>query len=216
MKKILIISAFLFLCSSTVFCEYFYLKSGEEIKGRIISETTSTVKISLAGSGEKRVLKIKDIFEISVKKKAVAPKPVETYGVEYAKTAFTSENQTAVGDSKEYVTDNRSGVLIYSLKETEPQGKTAASNDNEFDAAAYLLGESSSKSKSSQTQTNNASKPSKPQIPVSNDEDFDAAAYFLGQQANQDSAKSKAISNENEYETLKYRIKDYSAYDGYL
>jgi len=210
MKKILTVSAFLLVCSSAAFCEYFYLKNGEEINGKIISETTSTVRIAVAGSDKQRVLQIKDIYEISPKKKEVAPRPVETRDVETAKTAFTSRNQSNLDGAQEYVTDNKSGVLIYSVKETEqykpktsesakpaPAVKPTAVADGEFDAAAYLLSGQSPQTPVKQAKTTQAApekKPaSKPAAAVSSDDEFDAAAYLLSGQGSQTPAKQVKV-----------------------
>jgi hypothetical protein len=200
MKKILAVSVFLFVCSSAAFCEHFYLRSGEEVSGRIVSETTTTVKIIVSGSGKQRVLQIKDIFEISAKKKAVAPKPAETYGVEYAKTAFTSDKQTSLTGAQEYVTDNKSGVLIYSVKETEqlPENKTSdtavnptSAGDDEFDAAAYLLSGQNTESASPAPSSKPEAKSSAGKTAAEDDE-FDAAAYLLGKSAPEPKAAKPA------------------------
>jgi len=166
MKKFFVAAVFVFFTAAMASAEYFYMKSGEVINGKILSETSDSVTVSV--SGTKKKLMIKDIDEITAKPRSTAA-AAETVKVDYdektAKSQFTSAAKQDLPDSKTYVSENKSGIIVYNVKETElkvgteiktqdqSQSAPAASipaaqasdgqpqplGNDEFDAAAYLL-----------------------------------------------------------------------------
>ncbi len=158
--------------------EFIYLKSGEEVNGKIISETNDSVTVKV--SGKNRKIYFKDINEISSKRKEVAQN-VAPVSAEEAKTQFTSTAKQELEDADTYVNDNQSGIIVYSVKETPitalaavPAQAISSSDNSEFDAAAYLLdGGEPGKAVQGKIATT-------PQSVTDDDEQFDAAAYLLG------------------------------------
>ncbi|MDR1941142.1 MAG: hypothetical protein LBQ47_02325 [Endomicrobium sp.] len=208
MRKIFVALLVSFFAVSFVYAEYFYLRNGDEINGKIVSETTSSVTIAVAGSGTKKTVAIKDIWEISATKKKVAPKAADTYGVQESKTQFTSSNKTDFSSAETHITDNKSGVIVYGVTDTDSASNSAAqpSSDDDFDAAAYLLGGGSSKqeaktsaepaSAAKASAKPSAAKPSdKNDVSAESSDDFDAAAYLLGNSAASSSASSASSSS---------------------
>jgi hypothetical protein len=222
MGKMLLAAIIPLFAASFACAEYFYLKNGDEINGKIVSETTSSVTIAVAGSGAKKTIPINDIWEISATKKKVAPKPADVYKTSEAKTEFTSSNKPDSSSADEHIVDNKSGVVIYGVTKTAETVKTSpaktsgsqdssspivSTSDDDFDAAAYLLGGSDSSKKTTSTQSSTAS-PSKSStakkasvkkdvLPANNPDDFDAAAYLLGNSAGSSSASpSSTVSSQ--------------------
>ena len=70
MKKLFCSLLVLSFCLSGAASEYFYLKSGEIINGKIVSEKDDSVTVSVAETGARKKIMIADIDEI-----AKTPKP---------------------------------------------------------------------------------------------------------------------------------------------
>lgn len=120
MKKLFCSLLVLSFCLSGAAAEYFYLKSGEIINGKIISEKDDSVTVSVAETGSRKKIMIADIDEI-----AKTPKPASSAAVkksaedaQEAKTQFTSEFKKEKSEGETYVKDNKSGVLIFNVQET--------------------------------------------------------------------------------------------------
>lgn len=230
MKKIFIVPIICLFFTVFAFGEYIYLKTGEEVVGKIISETTTSITVRTAGKNRK--ILIDDIEEISRKKKEITViKKVEKQEVDVARTHFTSKAKQELPDSEMIVTDNKSGVIVYNVKETmigkeveekkvkekkvseQSVSKEIKQDNEEFDAAAYLLSKSKTEEKKVQ--------------PATQDEDeFDAAAYLLSK--SNDTAKSKKsadtvekkpvqksstpIAYDDEYDSSKYLLDSDTSY----
>lgn len=120
MKKLFCSLLVLSFCLSGAAAEYFYLKSGEIINGKIVSEKDDSVTVSVAETGARKKIMIADIDEI-----AKTPKPASAAAVnksaedvQEAKTQFTSEFKKEKNEGETYVKDNKSGVLVFNVQET--------------------------------------------------------------------------------------------------
>lgn len=147
MKKLFFSLLVLSFCLTVSNAEYFYLKSGEAINGKIISEKNDSVTISVAGTGVKKTIMLYDIDEISASPRAVAAVVSKTVpDADEAKTQFTSEFKQEKAEGETYIKDNESGVLVFNVQETvvekpKPvQSEPAVQDEEEFDAALFLLG----------------------------------------------------------------------------
>ncbi|MCL2334461.1 MAG: hypothetical protein FWC57_00155 [Endomicrobia bacterium] len=187
MKKLFFAALFIFLLAGAASAEYFYMKSGEVVEGKIISETMDSVTVSVGGTKTKRKLMFKDIDQMSSKPRPASQAAITSqagYDEKTAKSQFTSQAKQDMPDSKTYIDENKSGIIVYNVKETEnvvvkdmktPSVSPAQPNGNDdFDAAAYLLGggqPSDLKPKVAQ--------PAPAAVQPSDNGDFDAAAYLL-------------------------------------
>ena len=201
MKKSVILMIAMSFFVSVASAEYIYLKSGEEIIGKITAETNDSITVSVGG--KKRKLMLKNIDEISSKKKEItsASKAANSEAGD-AKVQFSSKAKQDLPDSQVYVSDNKSGIIVYNVKETtvektktakSPESAAAVSaqsdDDDEFDAAMYLLsgGESGSRDVSKNTaETLEKEDSEEPKSYVqgqsqTDDEEYDPVKYLLGQ-----------------------------------
>ncbi|MDR1194914.1 MAG: hypothetical protein LBL00_00380 [Endomicrobium sp.] len=198
MKKLFYSLLVLSVCFAVSNAEYFYLKSGKVVNGKIISEADNSVTVSVAGTGTKRKIMLDEIDEITKNPKplpAVTAKTESSSNVEKAKTQFSSNLKQDSSEGETYVKDNKSGVLVYNVQEAagdNPKSSSAqppASSDDEFDAALFLLGGGGSSSKADTPKTTSP-KPKTTQKSVeekpapaavqAKDDDFDAALFLLG------------------------------------
>lgn len=178
-KKLLVAVALLFCISIFAKAEYFYLKNGDVINGKVVAETNSTVTVAVGSKRHK--INISDIVEITSKPKPVA-EPVKTSATpEEAKTQFASESKTELKDAETYVSDNQSGIVVYNVKETEIpviSSPTAVSSDEgNFDTTAYLLSGGESSDIKPQTSSANTSETDL------QEDGYDPALYLLGLQS---------------------------------
>jgi hypothetical protein len=199
MKKLFYSLLVLSVCFSVLNAEYFYLKSGKVVNGKILSESDNSVTVSVAGSGAKRKIMLDEIDEIAKSPKplpAVTAKSESASNAEKAKTQFSSNLKQDNSEGDTYVKDNKSGVLVYNVQETvdeKPKSSSAqssASSDDEFDAALFLLsGGGSSKvdtpkttspNKSKTTQKSAEEKPASAAVQAEDDDEFDGALFLIG------------------------------------
>ncbi|MDR2426888.1 MAG: hypothetical protein LBD46_06930 [Endomicrobium sp.] len=215
MNKLFYSLLILSVCFTVSYADYFYLKSGKVINGKIISEADDSVTVSVTGTGVKRKIMLYEIEEITKKPRplpAVTTKAAAAVIAEKAKTQFTSDLKQDNSEGETYVKDNKSGVLVYNVQEAViEKPKTASSSDNEFDAALFLLGDSStiktsssSESKTTTTAKKGESKPEvqkrvkeKPAAIRTDDENFDAALFLLGDSSTIKTSSSVASNNKS-------------------
>lgn len=208
MKKSAILMVLMSFFVSIASAEYIYMKSGEEVNGKIVAETHDSITVSV--SGKKRKLMLKDIDEIASKKKETAPaaKAKSSDNANDVKVQFSSKSKQDMPDSQVYVADNKSGIIVYNVKETEKPKKDkkasapaagaapekaevkAKSDDKEFDVALYLLsgGESGSTSVSKNTAES-----------IQKEESSAAPAYVQGE----------SPADDGEYDPVKYLLGQY-------
>lgn len=202
MRKIFYSLLVLSFCFSAAQAEFFYLKSGKVVSGKIISETDDSITINVSGSGSKRKIMIYDIDEITKTPKVVpegSEKTEKASDAEQAKTQFTSDLKQEKNDGDTYVKDNKSGVLVFNVKETviekpkasdEKQAKQQSkpAEDEEFDAALFLLGPDSVNSIA-------PAPPPPTESPAAND--YDAALFLLDSEAAESVANDPLAKKEN-------------------
>ncbi|MDR1695351.1 MAG: hypothetical protein LBR69_01775 [Endomicrobium sp.] len=192
MKKISVVILFMLFCAGGLFAEYIYLKNGQEIKGKIVSETDKTVTVLNEATKKRVVLKFVNIADITSTPKSEIEITRIAQSAQEAATQFTSANKTELDGSDTYVQNNKSGVIVYNVKEEiiekgkQPSAVTGVSEEDDkggFDAAAYLLGTGSAAKSSVKPAAESKPKPKrskKKPAPAAEDSGFDAAAYLLG------------------------------------
>ncbi|MCL2390415.1 MAG: hypothetical protein FWD54_00315 [Endomicrobia bacterium] len=189
MKKISAVILFMLFCAGFSYAQhYIYLKNGQEIKGKIVSETDSTVTVLVEGKNEKKVFKFNDILDITKTRKSDVDIIKQAESAEAARIQFTSLNKSELDGSDIYVQDNRSGVIVYNIKDSVT-GKDFHGTDgkDEFDAAAYLLSGGQGNTDVKPAVDNKPKAEKKPKIKPAKNDEFDAAAYLLsGGQGNTD------------------------------
>jgi hypothetical protein len=156
MRKLFYSLLVMSVCCGVSYADFFYLKSGKVINGKIVAEADDSITVSVSGTGVKRKIMLYEIEEITKTPKAVpvaAPKTEIAASAEEAKTHFTSDLKQGTAEGETYIKDNRSGVLIFNVQETvvekpktQEAAKPAPSSDEEFDAALFLLGNSAANS----------------------------------------------------------------------
>lgn len=217
MKKSVILMIMMSFFVSIASAEYIYMKSGEEIQGKIVSETRDSITISI--SGKRKKLMLKDIDEISSKRKEnrLPPKAKSDDTNVDAKVQFSSKAKQDMPGSQVYVADNESGIIVYNVKETKKtkaSKKTAAADTKkkkddaeidaakqktdttkaaagEFDAALYLL--SGGESGSDSVRQNTAEK-------LENDPNVAPVVYVQGE---------KQEDIDDAYDPVKYLLGEY-------
>ena len=220
MKKLLFSAFILSVFVSMSAAEIIYLKSGKVVNGKIVSETGDSITVSV--SGVSRKIMLRDIDEIASKPRPVPPTgSVKTNSSGEAKTQFSSGLKQDDPDADTYVKDNKSGIIVYDVKETvvekpaTPKAKAAPSPavaDEEFDAAAYLLAGGESGSGSVKIATAAPKEVYQPE-PVSDDE-YDPALYLLEGEIMTET--QPYIANQENSRTKKARVekeRSYASYD---
>ena len=150
MRKLFYSLLVLFVCSVFSYSEIFYMKSGEVIDGKILSEADNSVTVAVAGTGIKRTIMLYEIEEITkIPRAAPSVSQAKTEVAvtpEDARMQFTSALKQENTEGDIYVKDNMSGVLVFNVQETvveKPRASASskpADEDGEFDAALFLLG----------------------------------------------------------------------------
>jgi hypothetical protein len=209
MRKLFYSLLILSVCSAASYAEFFYLKSGKVVSGKIVSETDNSVTVAVSGTGVKRKIMLYEIEEITKNPKPVPSanaKTEEAQSAETAKTQFTSDLKQEKG-GETYVKDNESGVLVFNVKETvveKPKASSAqpAAEDEEFDAALFLLGgggssQSPAAKESVKAVPNRKEAPKKQESAAQNDDDFDAALFLLGGGSSKTPAAKESVKAES-------------------
>ncbi|MCL2144844.1 MAG: hypothetical protein FWH43_05065 [Endomicrobia bacterium] len=212
MRKLFCSLLILSVCSAVSYSEFFYLKSGKVVNGKIIAESNDSVTVSVSGTGAKRKIMLYEIEEITKTPKPLpevsqAKSDTGASDAEDAKTQFTSDFKQGNSEGDTYIKDNKSGVLVFNVQETvieKPKAVSAsqtAAEDEDFDAALFLLGKSASNNSTAASAPVNQKKDDA-FAAADEDDEFDAALLLLS------SEETARNSFENPPETKKQQKND--------
>jgi len=130
MKKIISILIIAAFCASFSYGEYIYLRSGEVLSGKIVSETNSTITVAPTAGGKNKVISFNDIADISKTRKDDVVGSNVSSNPQDALTQFTSTEKQTLENSKERVIDNTSGVLVFNVQKVTGTATTVSTTQS--------------------------------------------------------------------------------------